>query len=221
MIGIGLMADIFCLKKAGDGADPLNYRPLALLNTDYKILTKVLTTQLRSSLARRVSKFQNGFVPGREIHATLDYLSAAQRMTISSPEARNSLAILLDFAKAYDSLNRNFLYATLRRHGYPNHFVQVIKKLHTGTTVRFLANGTRSRKVPVSRGIRQGCPLAPLLFILAIEPLYQKLHSGTVHCGITLKTKSSRTELRVAGYADDTAVYLRDKDELQADYKSM
>ncbi|KAE9298518.1 hypothetical protein PR003_g23215 [Phytophthora rubi] len=210
-----LEANIFCLKKSGDGGDPLNYRPLALLNTDYKILTRLLTTQVRTTLARRISIFQQGFVPGRQIHATIDYFAAAQRMALCSDDARDALALLLDFAKAYDSLDRQFLYAVLRRHGYPRHFVQVIEKLHTGTNVRFLANGTRSRTVMVTRGIRQGCPLAPLLFILALEPLYRRLEKGAVHQGITLKTCTATAALRVAGYADDTAIYLRSPAELE------
>lgn len=211
-----LTADIFCLKKSGDGANPPNYRPLALLNTDYKILTRLLTTRLRKTLASRISIFQNGFVPGRQIHSTIDYFVAAQRIAQSSPKARDAIALLLDFAKAYDSLDRSYLYSALLRHGYPPHFVQIVTQLHWGTTVRFLANGTHSKRVQVTRGIRQGCPMAPLLFILALEPLYQRLQSGVVHRGIDLTTEENTVALRVAGYADDTAVYLRSPAELPA-----
>lgn len=176
-----LEADIFSLKKSGGDSNPLNYRPLALLNTDYKILMRLVTTEVRRTLARRISRFQNGFVPGRQIHATLDYLAAAQEMARSSEKVRDGLALLLDFAKAHDSLDHKYLYAVQRRHGYPDHVVKVIETLHTGTSVRFLANGTRSHRVEVTRGIRQGCPLAPLLFILSLEPLYQHLAHGRAH----------------------------------------
>lgn len=126
------------------------------------------------------------------------------------------MALLLDFAKAYDSLDFKFLYAILRRHDYPDHFVQVIEKLHTGTSVRFVANGTRSHRLKVTRGIRQGCPLAPLLFILALEPLYQHLERGRVHRGMPLENEQTTMALHVAGYADDPAIYLRGPEEIDA-----
>ncbi|GMF60821.1 unnamed protein product [Phytophthora fragariaefolia] len=216
-----LQATIFCLKKSGAGSNPCNYRPLALLNTDYKILTRLLTTQLRRTLACRVSKFQNGFVPGRQIHSTLDYPMAARSNAHMSPEARDALALLRDFAMAYDSLDRRFLYAVLRRHGYPMHFIQVVERLHSGTTVRFLANGASSEPVLVTRGIRQGCPLAPLIFILALEPLYQRIQSGMVVEGVALRTAAATVIIGVAGYADDTAVYLSSPEELPAAFRTI
>ncbi|OWZ11154.1 reverse transcriptase [Phytophthora megakarya] len=180
-----LQANIFSLKKKGDSSIPLNYRPLSLLNTDYKILTRLLATKV-----------------------------TAQRMASCDPELRDAIAVLLDFSKAYDSLDREFLYSTLARHGYPAHFVNIVRALHTGTSVTFLANGQSSRSIPVHRGIRQGCPLAPLLFILALEPLYQKLDTSPRLRGIRLRSKHHARELKVAGYADDTAAYLRSASHL-------
>lgn len=103
------------------------------------------------------------------------------------PNARNAIALLLDFPKAYDSLDRTFLYKVLVRHGYPSHFVQVIRKLHEDTTVRFSPMALDPKNM-VTRGISQGCPLVPLLFILALEPLYQKLANDEVHHGVNLRT---------------------------------
>ncbi|OWZ15270.1 reverse transcriptase [Phytophthora megakarya] len=208
-----LQADIFCIKKNGDGGNPLNYRPLALLNTDYKILTRLLTSIICPTLEKRISLQQNGFVPGRDIHDTIDYFLAAKRVAATSSEHRNALALLLDFAKAYDSLERDFLYQARRRHGYPEHFVTVIKSLHTGTTVRFLANGEHSRTLTVTRGIRQGFHhMAPLLFILALEPLYQRVMREPTLRGVVIRTQNAKFTLGIAGYADDTTIYLRTPD---------
>ncbi|KAF1779926.1 hypothetical protein GQ600_6922 [Phytophthora cactorum] len=73
-------ADIFCLRRGGDGSNPLNYRPLALLYPGYKILTWLLATEARKSIASRITSLHNGFGPGCQIHATIDYAAAAQRM---------------------------------------------------------------------------------------------------------------------------------------------
>ncbi|EGZ13920.1 hypothetical protein PHYSODRAFT_510725, partial [Phytophthora sojae] len=59
-----LETDIFCLKKKGDQSNPLNYRPLALLNSDYKIFTRILATRVSKTLPDRVHHHQKGFVPG-------------------------------------------------------------------------------------------------------------------------------------------------------------
>ncbi|KAJ8558990.1 hypothetical protein ON010_g8458 [Phytophthora cinnamomi] len=169
-----LEADIFCLKKKGDLSNPLNYRPLALLNSDYKTFTRILATRVSKSLPARIHSHQKGFVPGRQIHDTIDLFTAAQHMANVDDEQREALAVLLDFHKAYDSLGRRFLIRALEAHGYPPQFVRAIYQLHEGTRVRFLVNGTRSK----------------------------------------LRAAGREIELRVGGYADDTAAYLTSPNDI-------
>ncbi|CAI5722515.1 unnamed protein product [Peronospora destructor] len=126
-----LETDVFCLKKKDDGSNPLNYRPLSLLN--------------RRTFDSRVHPHQHGFVSTRDIHAVLDYFMAAHATVPQSPELRDAVVLLLDFAKAYDTLDRKFFYAVLSHHGYPPHLAEVIRTLHTGTSGRFL--GTTGRRV--------------------------------------------------------------------------
>lgn len=73
-----LEADIFCLKTPGDNANTLNFRPLALLNTDYKVFTRVLATRVRMTLPETIHLNQTGFVQGRTIHDTIDLFEVAQ-----------------------------------------------------------------------------------------------------------------------------------------------
>eukprot|EP00644_Phytophthora_capsici_P019374 jgi/Phyca11/51451/gw1.173.9.1 len=79
--------------------------------------------------------------------------------------------LLLDFAKAYDTVDRVFLLEVLRQYGFSEGFVALLERLHTNTVSHFLVNGELSAPLLVQSGIRQGCPLAPLLFILAAEVL--------------------------------------------------
>ncbi|KAE9281760.1 hypothetical protein PR003_g27585 [Phytophthora rubi] len=204
-----LEADIFCLKKGGQQSNALNCRPLALLNTYYKIFTRILATRVGITLPEEIHPNQNGFVPGRTIHETLDLYDAAQCRVIDDPEQAEATAMLLDFKKAYDSLDREYMLMVLRKKGYPEKFVRAIDGTHAGTRVRFLANGAWSRLIQVTSGIRQGCPLAPMLFILALDPLYRKLDSYLGARGVIIQSDGGRFELRVAGYADDTAAFVR------------
>ena len=171
---------------------------------------------MRYKLATRVHLHQQGFVPHRVIHTTIDLISVAKQAEVASEDQRNALVLLLDFAKAYDSLDREFLYATLRRHVYPPHLVNVIKMLHTGTTAKFLANGEKSRRLKITREIRQGCPLAPLLFILVLKPRYQKLYDPNGLEEIRIKSVTFQIYLRVAGYADDTENYLHNPADIHS-----
>jgi hypothetical protein len=207
-----LEADIFCLKKGGAATDPLNFRQLSLMNTDYKLVTRILATRSSKKLPAIIHPNQNGFVP--LIHATLDLFAAAQVEANRNPEFAEALALLLDFCKAYDSVDREFMYAVLLWLGFPSAFVAVMRAMHDGTRVRFLANGYRSGWVTVTCGIRQGCPLAPLLFILVLEALYRRLDNHPRIAGITLRSRAGCMQLRVGRYADDTASYVKTPQEV-------
>ncbi|KAF1314877.1 reverse transcriptase, partial [Globisporangium splendens] len=209
-------AHIHCIKKSVSAASPLDYRPIALLNSDYKIFTRIFATRLRTVLPWLVHHMQAGFVPGRAIPTTIDVLLAAQQRATSDPAMSRAIALLLDFAKAYDSLDRSFLAQALQHLGFPLKFVHLVKVLHSQTTYKFIVNGFLSRKYNVTSGIRQGCPLAPLLFILAFEVLYRKIEASDEIHGVELQAAGCATEVRIGGYADDTTIYLSDPKDINA-----
>ncbi|KAF1333576.1 reverse transcriptase, partial [Globisporangium splendens] len=207
-------AHIHCIKKSVSAASPLDYRPIALLNSDYKIFTRIFATRLRTVLPWLIHHMQAGFVPGRAIPTTIDVLLAAQQRATSDPAMSRAIALLLDFAKAYDSLDRSFLAQALQHLGFPLKFVRLVKVLHSQTTYKFIVNGFLSRKYNVTSGIRQGCPLAPLLFILALEVLYRKIEASDEIHGVELQAAGCATEVRLGGYADDTTIYLSDPKDI-------
>ncbi|KAF1334471.1 Reverse transcriptase precursor, partial [Globisporangium splendens] len=209
-------AHIHCIKKSVSAASPLDYRPIALLNSDYKIFTRIFATRLRTVLPWLIHHMQAGFVPGRAIPTTIDVLLAAQQRATSDPAMSRPIALLLDFAKAYDSLDRSFLVQALQHLGFPLKFVHLVKVLHSQTTYKFIVNGFLSRKYNVTSGIRQGCPLAPLLFILALEVLHRKIEESDEIHGVELQAAGCATEVRLGGYADDTTIYLSDPKDINA-----
>jgi hypothetical protein len=184
------------------------------MDTDYKIWTRILATRMRVKLLMMIHPNQNRFVPLRTIHATIDLYTAAQAEAQHNPEFAAAIALLLDFCKANDSVDREFLYAVLLWLGFPIVFVAAMRALHEGTRVRFLANGFRSRWVKVTCGIRQGCPLAPLLVILVLEGHYRRMDAHPKLRGITLRSRAGTMPLKVGGYADDTASYVKSPEEV-------
>lgn len=103
----------------------------------------------------------------------IDLLFAAIKVASAPPDLAAALALLLDLAKAYDTLNCNFLIAALRFLSFPDRFVRFVELLHWNTTCMFLINGFASLHLEVTCVICQGCPLASLLLILALETLYR------------------------------------------------
>ncbi|KAJ8542573.1 hypothetical protein ON010_g12240 [Phytophthora cinnamomi] len=133
-----------CAPGKACGPDT-NYRPLALLKSDYNIFTRILATRISKTLSERTHSHQKGFVPGRQIHDTIDLFTAAQQMANVDPKESEALAMLLDFQKASDSLDRTYLIAALKVHGYSAQFIQAVEHLHTGTeeitSVRLMSSG--------------------------------------------------------------------------------
>ncbi|KAE9287458.1 hypothetical protein PR003_g26046 [Phytophthora rubi] len=97
----------------------------------------------------------------------------------------------------------------LKAKGFPPKFCRMIRVMHSGTSVQFMANGALSEKVAVTSGIRQGCPLAPLLFILAVDLLYDEVEATRSLVGVMVGRKDRGIHLKVAGYADATAIYIQ------------
>lgn len=199
-------ATVHCIPKCSKPATGLDYRPIVLLNTDYKILTRILATRLAPVLDEVIQDSQSGyFVPGRNIHDTIDLAFLAKHLAKTGRILRDALVPLLDFSKAYDSVDRDFLMEALRWHGFLTAFIDIIRALHGRTTARFRANGHLSQEVDVFNGIRQGCPLAPLLFILAVD-MFRRIELSPSTPGILIPIAHGPRRIPIVGYADDIAL---------------
>ena len=118
---------------------------------------------------------QFDFVPGRNISSAIYIFTAENKAATSDEALQKIIVLLLDFAKASHTLKRPFLLAVLTWRGFSKTFVNIIGALHENTTSRFIVNGFLTHRVPMHCGIRQGFPIAPLLFILALYSAYKVL----------------------------------------------
>ncbi|KAJ0409672.1 hypothetical protein P43SY_008544 [Pythium insidiosum] len=168
--------------------------------------------QLETALRTMVCATQFGFVPRRDVHDAVDLFAAVQALVQQGSLPDTTVAVLLDFAKAYDTLSRRFLLRALHRYGFPAASLAVIQQMHVGMAVRFQWQGRLSQRVGVRTGIRQGCPLAPLLFVLAINTLLEALSSDPRLPGVAVLDEV----VTGVGYADDTGVFLTHPSEEEA-----
>ena len=131
---------IIPLRKKGDSDDAMDYRPISLLQTGYKVIAKVLATRMQACLPHVIGSSQQGFVRGRQMHKTVSmmmaHLQSAREESNLNADASRAI-VLLDFRKAYDTVDRDFMVEALRLFGFDENFLALMQRLHTNTTARF------------------------------------------------------------------------------------
>jgi exonuclease III len=209
---------IIPLRKKGDSTNAMDCRPISLLQTAYKVFTKVMATRMQRVLGKTIGSSQQGFIHERQMQKTVVMMLAALATAKEEPALdaeRSRIILLLDFRKAYDTVAREFLFLALSKFGFSHSFVELLRKLHAGTTARFLVNGELSDPQEVISGIRQGCPLAPLLFILAAEILAIAIHQNQQLQGIEVPGGRQPAELHVfSAFVDDSTLFLQEARQL-------
>ncbi len=202
----GWIAPIY--KEKGERTRVVNYRPITLLNTDYKLLTKTLAIRLADVAPKIIHKAQAGFVPGRKIYNHTQL--ARMMMTWSEANGADGAIIALDQEKAYDKIAHDYLWRVLKEFGIPETFVQLIRSLYGNAKTAVMINGILSKPYQIYRGVRQGDPLSCLLFDLAIEPLSAMIRRSEI---IGFNIPRCEETLKAVLFADDTTVYLSSKDD--------
>ena len=164
-----MLAKIALLPKSDDRIRVQNYRPISLLNTLYKIVAKVYANRMKPLLHHWILPSQTGFVPNICI---LDNVFLAFEAIVWTLENRQDLSmLLLDFEKAYDRVNWTFLQQTMEAMGFHPTWVRQVMSLNLNASAAVVVNGVQSKTFRLQRSVRQGCPLAPYLFLLTVDVL--------------------------------------------------
>ena len=183
-----------------------NWRPISLINVDAKIISKVLVKRLEKVLPVLIRADQNAFVKGRAIFDAVRTIDDMVDYT-----KRNNLSgflVAIDFEKAFDTLNFNFLIRTLHKFNFFPSFIHWIRVRYNNVSSFGMNNGFTTAPFMLGRWVRQGDPLSPYLFIIALEILAEGIRSDSKIQGFRIGEERVKLSL----FADDMTCFLRDGD---------
>ena len=189
-------------KKDKDIRYLKNWRPITLLNTDYKILAKILGTRLRLVLPALIHSDQVAYLKDRYIGQNIRIIDDVLQFVRDT----NSDGIIscIDFEKAFDSVEWSFINKILSSFNFGTNFKKWCEIMYNDITSCVTNNGHSSQFFKVTRGIRQGCPLSAYLFLLVAEALAAGIRQNINISGI----KIGSNEVTVIQMADDTTLFL-------------
>ena len=197
------------LFKKGDKKLLKNWRPISLLNVDYKICSKALANRLAKVLSSIINEEQTCSVPGRTIFENLAlFWDVLDHVNITN---ETGILVSLNQEKAFDRVDHTFLCRTLERFGFGPSFW--ISNLYHGASMKIIVNGFLTEKIFLKRGVRQGDSLSPLLYVICAEVLAQNIRNHTGIQGFLLPGAHSYFKIRQ--YADDSTCFLKDTCSLQ------
>ena len=194
--------------KKKDPKLPSSYRPISLVNTVYKIYAAMLHARLRDHIDTRLSPVQYGFRSGRSTSTPLFILR--RLFEIHERHGLSFYVLFLDWAQAFDTVSHSSLSISLARIGVPEHFIQAIMAIYSTAAFAVKDGQVYSERKPFRRGIRQGCPLSPYLFIIVLSVLFEDTYQqyatqyGRRHTVFTHDSPLTDIE-----YADDTLLLSR------------
>ena len=194
---------ISLIFKKGDRAEHKNWRPISLLNADYKICARTLAGRLLSVLHYIIARDQTCGVSGRFIGENVALL---RDVVDYANKADLPVAILaLDQGKAFDRVDWAFFFRTLQHLGFGPSFISWIRLLYTDIRSAVLVNGYTTDFFKPSRGVRHGCPLSPLLYVITMEVLAANIRAHPHIRGLNLPHNPQPLPV-LSLYADDTSV---------------
>jgi hypothetical protein len=205
-------ANIVLIPKLEVSEHAKDFRPVSLVHSFAKLITKTLAIRLSKNMDRLISSSQSAFVKGRCIHDNFMYV----RNLAQAYHRTKTLALLfkLDISKAFDTVSWEYILEMMENRSFSARWRDWISLLLRTSHSSVLLNGTVGERIQHARGLRQGDPLSPYLFILAIDTLQKVLELATQE-GILSPLRGRFARIRLSLYADDAVIFLNpDKQEV-------
>ena len=200
---------ISLIPKKENSSKVTDLRPITLLEIARKIITKAMTNRLKSCLiSENIIGKQQFCHPDRNINENILTLQLA--IKYAKENNHNLHGLFLDFEKAFDRVNHNYIIKVLEKREFPQKYISFIKTFLKGES-RINFNGQLSETLKIERGVPQGETISPFLFIIAIDPLLKAIQKD-----IEIKSSISICKnLKSLGYADDIVLLSKEKQQME------
>ncbi|VDO15268.1 unnamed protein product [Brugia timori] len=201
------------VPKKGDPTVCDNWRGIMLLCCVLKVLCKVILNRIQEKIDATLRRQQAGFRAGR---SCVDHIVSLRIILEQVNEFQESLyLVFIDYEKAFDRLNHENLWGALRRKGVPDKIVNLIEAQYEAFTCRVLHNGALSDPIRVVAGVRQGCILSPLLFLIVIDEIMVGAIDRVPNRGL-LWQPITMEHLNDLDLADDVALVSQRRSDMQS-----
>ena len=180
-----------------------NWRPITLSNIDYKIIAKLLSNRLKSVVSSIVGRQQQGFIKGRNIANIIRGIDDIMEYIRSNN--LKEILFIIDFKQAFDKINNSYITAVFKKFGFGENFIKWLNILLKDRQSCLKNRGYVSRLFEVTCGVKQGCSIAPLLYVIAAEILAQNIIQDDTIKGV--KYPGSDQEAKICQFADDTSFF--------------
>ena len=187
-------------KKDTNDTDIAKWRPISLLCVDYKILTKLLTNRLLPTLDEIISIEQSAANPNRTIYNNL--FTITDLIEYSKKKKIPNYILNFDQEKAFDKVDRNYMFKYLEKINYPKEYIEFIKIICTETYSEIQNNGYLSESIKLESGVRQGCPLSFPLYCRQNDVFTNSVNKDENIKGFKLPGR--KENIKLSQYADDT-----------------
>ena len=203
------MGLIVKLPKKGDLSNCNNWRGIMLLPVTSKVLSRIILNRLSDTIDHYLRKEQAGFRKGR---SCAEHIFTLRQIIEQSNEWRATIYInFIDFAKAFDSINRTALWKILSHYGIPNKIISIIKMLYRDFGAKVICGSNLTEEFIIKTGVKQGCLLSPLLFSLCIDWLMKET-KGNNKRGISWTFTETLEDI---DFADDIALLAHRQKDIQ------
>lgn len=164
------------IPKHDNAIKVTDFRPISLLNTSIKIITKILANRLQTLMPKMIRKNQYGFIKARPIQDCLAW--SLEYLHLCHKSRREIVILKLDFEKAFDKVEHELMIQNMQAKGFPERWIMWMKMIFNSGTSAALLNGIPRKVFQCRRGVRKGDPLSPLLFVLAADFLQTILNTA-------------------------------------------